>query len=141
MFKTIVLGLDGSDDAQAALPVAVDLARRYDSVLLVVHVEEVVVGKGGAAPLHAGEDEFLERLRKQVDELSNDGVTAKLEVAESVLGGPAPVIEQIADRMKAELIVVGRRGRSEIADLVLGSVTHRLLHVAKRPVLAVPVAS
>jgi nucleotide-binding universal stress UspA family protein len=141
MFKTIVLGLDGSDDAQAALPVAVDLARRYDAVLVVVHVEEVIVSKAGAGPVHAGEDEFLEGLRKQVEELSNDGITAKLELAESVLGGPAPVIEHIADRMKAELIVVGRRGRSEIADLVLGSVTHRLLHVAKRPVLAVPVAS
>ncbi|MDX6648949.1 MAG: hypothetical protein QOJ97_900 [Solirubrobacteraceae bacterium] len=141
MFKTIVLGLDGSDDAQAALPVAADIARHYDSVLVLVHVEEVIVGKGGPAQVHAGEDEFEAQLRKRVEELTSSGVTAKLEVAESVLGGPAPVIEHIADRLKAELIVVGRRGRSEIADLVLGSVTHRLMHIAKRPVLAVPVVS
>ncbi|MDX6671629.1 MAG: hypothetical protein QOI91_1992 [Solirubrobacteraceae bacterium] len=141
MFKTIVLGLDGSDDAQAALPVAADIARHYDSVLVLVHIEEVIVGKGGPAQVHAGEDEFEAQLRKRVEELTSSGVTAKLEVAESVLGGPAPVIEHIADRLKADLIVVGRRGRSEIADLVLGSVTHRLMHIAKRPVLAVPVVS
>ena len=55
-----------------------------------------------------------------------------------MLGGPAHAIEEIADRADADLIVVGTRGHSSVAGLLLGSVTHRLLHIAHRPVLVVP---
>ena len=55
-----------------------------------------------------------------------------------MLGGPAHPIEEIAEEAKADLIVVGTRGHSAIAGLLLGSVTQRLLHIARRPVLVVP---
>ena len=45
-----------------------------------------------------------------------------------------------ADAAGAELIVLGTRGHSPVAGLLLGSVTQRLLHIARRPVLAVPEA-
>jgi nucleotide-binding universal stress UspA family protein len=138
MFDTIVLGHDGSEEANAAVPIAADLARRYDSVLLLVHIREWVPSKGGPATVQAGEDEIREELDRQAQELSDQGVTAKVEVHDSVLGGPAHVLEHIADRMKAELIVVGRHGHSQIAGLLLGSVTQRLLHISKRAVLAAP---
>ncbi len=50
----------------------------------------------------------------------------------------ARAIAEIADRSKADLIVTGTRGHSEIAGLFVGSVTQRLLHIAKQPVRAVP---
>ena len=55
-----------------------------------------------------------------------------------MLGGPAHVIEDIATEADADLIVAGTRGHSPVAGLLLGSVTQRLLHIARRPVLAVP---
>jgi nucleotide-binding universal stress UspA family protein len=55
-----------------------------------------------------------------------------------MLGGPAPAIEEIADNAGGDLIVMGTRGHSPVAGLLLGSVTQRLLHIARRPVLAVP---
>ena len=55
-----------------------------------------------------------------------------------MLGGPAHALEEVAEREGAELIVVGRRGHSPMAGLVLGSVTQRLLHIARRSVLAAP---
>lgn len=66
---------------------------------------------------------------------SREGIETKVETPEVVLGGPAHVIEEIA---VPGLIVVGRRGRSVVGGLLLGSVTLRLLHLAQRPVLAVP---
>jgi nucleotide-binding universal stress UspA family protein len=57
-----------------------------------------------------------------------------------MLGGPAHAIEEIAAEAGADLIVVGMRGHSALAGLLVGSVTQRLLHVARRPVLVVPAA-
>jgi nucleotide-binding universal stress UspA family protein len=137
MFKTILVGLDGSPDSEAAIPVAAELAQRYDALLVLCHVEERIVGKGGPTPMRAVEDIKAE-IETKAKELSDQGLTTKVEWAASILGGPAQVLEHIADRMKAELIVVGRRGRSQLAGLIVGSVTDRLLHVSQRCVLAAP---
>jgi nucleotide-binding universal stress UspA family protein len=53
-------------------------------------------------------------------------------------GRPASVILDLADQEKAGLIVVGRRGRGEVAELLLGSVSHEISLHSKRPVLLVP---
>jgi nucleotide-binding universal stress UspA family protein len=55
-------------------------------------------------------------------------------------GRPASVIAQIADDIDADIIVVGRRGRGGVAELVLGSVSHELVLHARRPVLLIPAA-
>jgi nucleotide-binding universal stress UspA family protein len=108
-------------------------------VLVLCHVEERVVGKGGPVPIRAVEDIQAE-IQAHADELDRQGITTKVEWAASLLGGPASVLEHIADRLKAELIIVGRKGRSEIAGVLLGSVADRLLHVSERHVLAAPPA-
>ncbi len=61
-------------------------------------------------------------------------------MADVMVGGPAHVIAEIADHVSADLIVTGTRGHSPLSGLLLGSVTQRLLHIAKQPVLAVPSA-
>jgi nucleotide-binding universal stress UspA family protein len=53
-------------------------------------------------------------------------------------GGAAHAIAEIAKKQGADLIVAGTRGYGPIAGLLLGSVTHRLLHIAHCPILVVP---
>ena len=137
MFKTIVSGLDGSDESKQALSVAVELAKRDGASLVIVHVEQDVAGKGGG-PIPATEDEIQAEIRQQANELSEGGINTTVEMRNVMLGGPAHPIEEIAAGVKADLIVVGTRGHSAIAGLLLGSVTQRLLHIAQRPVLVVP---
>ena len=137
MFKTIVVGVDGSEGAQNALSLAVELARRDDARIVIAHVEERIVGKGGG-PLHANEDQIQADIRRRAEDLSADGLDTKVEMSDVMVGGPAHAIEEIADRAAADLIVVGTRGHSPVAGLLLGSVTQRLLHIASQPVLVVP---
>lgn len=130
--------MDGSDGCRAAVPVAADMARRYDAKIVIAHVDERVAAKGGIVPVRADENRVREELRKQAEDLSAEGIEATVETLEVILGGPAHALEQLAERMEADLIVVGRRGHSPVVGLLLGSVALRLLGIAKRPVLAVP---
>lgn len=53
----------------------------------------------------------------------------------TTLGEPAAKIAEIADEVDADLVVVGSRGHSAIAGVILGSVAQRLPHMAHQPVL------
>jgi nucleotide-binding universal stress UspA family protein len=90
-----------------------------------------LAAKGGEVS-PAGEDEVRAEINQQAKELSERGIETQVELADTVLGGPAPAIVEIADRTGGDLIVAGRRGHSSLAGIVLGSVTHRLLHIASR---------
>ena len=137
MFKTIVLALDGSEASQKAVPVAGELARQNGARIVIAHIEEDVVGKGGG-PVIATEDEIQAEFRKQAQELSADGIDASVEMRNAMLGRPAHPIAQIADESGADLIVVGTHGHTAVGGAPVGSVTQRLLHIATCPVLAVP---
>jgi nucleotide-binding universal stress UspA family protein len=137
MFKTIVLALDGSEDSRRAIPVAANLARQDGARVVVAHVEQDVAGKGGG-PIPATEDEIQAEVRKQSEQLSAEGIETTVEMRTIVLGGPAGPISEIAREADADLIVVGTRGHSAAAGVLLGSVTQRLLHKAPCPVLVVP---
>jgi nucleotide-binding universal stress UspA family protein len=137
MFKTIVVGLDGSEGSRRALPIAVELAQRDNAKIVIAHIEERIVGKGGG-PLHADEEQIAADIRRQAEKLSAEGLDASVEMGTVMVGGPAHSIDEIADKAGADLIVVGTRGHSPVAGLLLGSVTQRLLHISRRPVLAIP---
>jgi nucleotide-binding universal stress UspA family protein len=138
--KTIVLGLDGSEGSARALGVARDLAGKLGARIVVAHVDERSAAKGDMAPAVADEDDLRAEIDRQVEELKAGGIDASVQTEVMVLGGPAQRIVDVAEQADADLIVVGTRGRSSIAGVLLGSVTIRLLHIAKRPVLAVPPA-
>ncbi len=137
MSKTVVLGLDGSADSVRAIPYATELAGE-DGRIIVVHVRELLVGRAGGLPLNANEDEIEAEVRRQVKDLIDSGVSTEVKVISSVAGGPAHVLADVARDQHVDMIVVGTRGRRQVTSLILGSVTHRLLHIAPCPVLSVP---
>ena len=140
MSKNVVLGLDGSTDSVRAIPYATELAGE-DGRIIAVHVREVLLGRAGGQPVAVNEDEIEADARHQVADINASGVSTELKVISSVAGGPAHVLADVARDEHADMIVVGTRGRRQVAGLILGCVTHRLLHIAPCPVLAVPPAS
>ena len=109
MFKRIVVGLDGSEGSQQALSAAVELARGDGAMLVLAHVEERIIGKGGG-PLHADEQEVQAAIHRQAEELSSQRLETEVQMADAGLGGPAHELEEIAEAHGADLIVVGDRG-------------------------------
>ena len=139
MIKAIVLALDGSDTAKRGIPIAVELAKEGKGKIVIAHVEERMATKG-RAPLEVDEDEIQAELRAMVKDFAAEGIEASLEMGDVMAGGAgtAHAIADIAERSKADLIVTGTRGHSPVAGLLVGSVTQRLLHIAKQPILVVP---
>jgi nucleotide-binding universal stress UspA family protein len=138
MFDTIVTATDGSAHGDRALELARSLLSGETAHLTVIHVVELVGGKGGVYPRAADEDRRRERIGEQVEALRGAGIDAELLTPTVRLGGPAHTIAEIAESLKADLIVVGSRGHSLLAKVVLGSVPIRLLQLAHCPVLVVP---
>ena len=137
MFKTIVFGFDGSDGCKRAAPLVAELAQRDNAKVVVVHVDERIVGKGGG-DIHADESQIQAAAKKQAEELASQGIESEVQMRDVMVGGPAHPIAEVAADAGADLIVVGTRGHSGVPGIMLGSVTQRLLHLAHQPVLAVP---
>jgi nucleotide-binding universal stress UspA family protein len=140
MSKIVVLGLDGSQDSMRAIPFAVEQAGDGGKIV-VVHVRELLVGRAGGLPLVVNEDEIEADVRRQVDDLKSTGIATELKVISAVAGGPAHVIADVAREVHADVIVIGTRGHRQISSLIIGSVTHKLLHMTPCAVLAVPPAA
>jgi nucleotide-binding universal stress UspA family protein len=146
MERSIVCGVDGSADSQAALAVASDLAARLRLRLIMTNVVEPshapyigAASLGGAMPrppLSTTEQQEAAGARLLVD-LST---TMGLDQAEQrvVIGYPAERLADLADEEGAQMIVVGSRGRGAFKAAFLGSVSSTLIGVARCPVLVVP---
>lgn len=137
MFERIALALDGSEPSKRATEVAVELAKRDGASLVLVHIDERIVAKGGG-DIRADEQEVQAEVRRLAEELAGQGLVTSVEMADVMAGGAGRVIAEIAERVSADLIVTGTRGHSPVGGVLLGSVTQRLLHLAKQPVLVVP---
>jgi nucleotide-binding universal stress UspA family protein len=73
-----------------------------------------------------------------VEHLKEAGVTADSDIREARYGHAAKTVLAAADDHDARMIVLGSSNRTDLPHVPFGSVSHRLLHLARRPVLIVP---
>ncbi|MFC7173461.1 universal stress protein [Haloplanus litoreus] len=123
MFDELLIAVDGSDCARTAAKYGLELAATYDADVEVVTV-------------YGGDTERGQAILDDIADMAGDvGVTVGTEL---LAGKPAKAITARAGERSADLIVVGRRGRSGVRARLLGTVTERVLRRSPVPVLTVP---
>jgi len=138
--KLILSPIDFSDPSHEALDVAADLASRFGSELLLVHVVPVVPKlPSGVSMFHEGEYErqLIEDAEKRLGELvkkyAGKGIRAR-----SIVGLANDVgmeIIRTAEHERVDLIVIATHGMTGWRRLAFGSVTEKVVRTSSSPVL------
>ena len=138
MYKNILLAVDGSEHALRATKEAVKLASLIkDCVIEMVLVVDYSQTKSEI--LHSQGKEELElarrkRLLPMEELLKANSLSYRINILH---GEPAPTIVEYANKQKFDLVVLGSRGLNALQEMVLGSVSHKVVKRVNCPVLVV----
>ena len=147
MIKKILIPIDGSQSADHALDVGLDVAGKYSAEVMVITVFDSprpsLLAKGMLyAP--ASTEKYLEELSNFNDRILSEALKKaikfkpKIRVSKKLVEGrPADKIVEIAKKEAVDLIVIGSRGLGGMKEFFLGSVSDRVADEAPCPVLIV----
>ena len=144
MFKTIVVGTDGSETASKAVAQAVGLAKAVQARVLVVSAYEPVSDarlreEGRQVP---ADMQWMVNPREDVDATLQEAAGGAQDEGVDIetfarQGDPADAILDVAEETKADLIVVGNKGMTGARRFLLGSVPNKVSHHAPCSVLII----
>jgi nucleotide-binding universal stress UspA family protein len=134
----VIVGVDGSANAQRALALAAGLARQFEVDLVVLHAV-------GLMSVIEGQHVPSEGRRDQLERMLDEEWCAPLREHQDlqweshlVDGSPADVLLKAGSELQASFVVVGTRGIGQ--EQLLGSTSHHVVHHCDRPVVVVPFA-
>ena len=139
--KTILVGIDGSEQGWAALARAGELARATGASLQIAHItptisplaaEEYQTSVGGWVE---GQDSYSRGLLREALTRTKDFDVLVEPLSQA--GSPAEALAELAQAKSVTMAVVGHRGRNLAARLFVGSVADRLVQISPKPVLVV----
>ncbi len=138
--KIILSPIDFSDSSLEALDVARDVASRYGSVIVLVHVVPFIPKlPGDVSIFHEGDYErgLIKEAQQRLDDLAaklkEQGITARTTVG--LANDAAMEILRAAEHEHANLIVIATHGMTGWRRLAFGSVTDKVVRTAECPVL------
>jgi nucleotide-binding universal stress UspA family protein len=140
--RRILLATDNSEGANRALDTAANLAKHFGAELIIVTVEQgffdpelgrVPTGDTFEDILEARAREILRRAKERAQQIGAERIKTV-----SGLGDAVAFIVDVAKSESVDLIVLGKRGRSRLAGILLGSVSQRVVTLAPCSVQVVP---
>jgi nucleotide-binding universal stress UspA family protein len=142
MYERVLVCLDGSEGAEAILPVIEQMAGPLDAEFVLVRVvesispAEAIATAGMVAPdTFAQREADAKRYLFEIDRrLSKKGLRVRSRVA---IGPPAGEILAAAQATDADLIAMATHARSGLGRILLGSVAEAVLHTSSVPVLMI----
>lgn len=143
MYDSVLLPIDDSPGAKAAIEHATRIARRYDAVIHIIHVLEVTdLGDfpDDIRDIDSIEDALQLGGREMLKPVRHVTEAAGLETVEVLKEGKAhqKLIEYV-DTHDIDLVVMGTHGKSGLSRVLLGSTTEKVVRHSSAPVLTVPV--
>jgi nucleotide-binding universal stress UspA family protein len=138
MYDKILVAIDHSEISDRVLVAARDLALLSKGEVWVLHlIEREVALRTGMTLTDETMDQARASVAATVDKLTAAGVKAHGDVGTTLYGYAARSIVDDAKEHDVGVIVMGSRGRGDLAGLLLGSTAHKVIHLADRPVLIV----
>ena len=138
MYQHIVLAADGSDNAVRACKEAIKIAKLTPPAKIDI-VFVASFDKVKQEMLRVSSPESLELKRRQkianVEQLLKD--EAVPYVVTILRGEPGPEIVRYVNEQNADLVVIGSRGLNSLQEMVLGSVSHKVMKRVNCPALVV----
>jgi nucleotide-binding universal stress UspA family protein len=136
-FRKLLVGYDGSPQSEKAVDIGFSLAECLDATVLVFAVArppEPSTSVELEAVLDDAKEHFEEGFKKILEKARSHNIEVKSDMA---VGHPAEQLIHRAEVDGIDLIILGRRGRSMISRMMLGSVSERALRYAHCPVMVV----
>jgi nucleotide-binding universal stress UspA family protein len=136
MYERILVAVDHSELSDRAVLAARDLATLSDGEVWVLHLRERDIGfKTGFPIMEETAAEANAVVTAAFEVLTQAGVKAYGEVRDIVLGYAAGEVVDDAKEYDVDLIVMG--SSSDLTNFILGTTTHKVLHLTDRPVLVI----
>jgi nucleotide-binding universal stress UspA family protein len=137
MYEKLLVAVDHSKATEHVLSAARDLASLSNGEVWVLHLHEREMMPRAGVVEKETTDEARAQVDAAVEELTKAGVKAHGEVRHTIYGYAAREIVDDAKSLDVGVIIMGSRGRGDLAGLMLGSTAHKVIHLADRPVLVV----
>lgn len=140
MFSRILVPVDGSDNSYRALDAALLLSEKLGAKATAIHVMEelpvsyIVSEKLLREIVDAYKRENQLTLSKCSEIATKKGLTIKTKLLQ---GNPGSTILDFCEKEKYDIIIMGSRGMGKFKELVLGSVSSKVLHHSSCPVLII----
>ena len=137
MYEKLLVAIDHSKATEHVLSAARDLASLSHGEVWVLHLREREVMPRAGLIETESTDEAKSEVEAAVEELTKADIKTHGVVRNTIYGYAAREIIEEAKNINASVIIMGSRGRGDLAGLVLGSTAHKVIHLADRPVLVV----
>jgi len=142
MYQNIFVAVDGSEDSDKALLSAVELACQFDSELhlvFAIQYQHYAMGLGSEVAFTLPQEELEAFAKELLDSAASKAKEQGCNRVEThqVMGEAGQSVTELAKEKGADLIVVGSKGHSDITGFLLGSVSHKICHLAHCPCLVV----
>jgi nucleotide-binding universal stress UspA family protein len=143
MFEKILFPTDFSDAAHKALQYVKQLRDAGGAEVVVLHVIdqsnlELLSSYSTIQDYVSIENEIQKRALEQIGFIGNELRQLGFSVSERIEKGiPVRVVLKVADEMNPSVIVVGSHGKSNLEEMLLGSVSEKVVRKARHPVLVV----
>jgi len=137
VYEKLLVAVDHSHHTERVLSAARDLASLSHGEVWVLHIREREVMPRAGLVENETTDEAEAQVGAAVEELTKAGIKAHGVLRSTIYGHAAREIVEDAKNRDVSVIIMGSRGRGDLAGLVVGSTAHKVIHLADRPVLVV----